>query len=174
MGTYWTGIKTKFSEIDYLKNRIEQLDFDYIEVIEHPASQRIDFTIKTTKFIKYSTPIEYGIKFLSEKEKKFYGTFFFNIFWQTFDDEDEFYIDTKKYPNDDLGWLKLDSSAYWRAFNYKTLELIVNDYEKINFNLIRKMYELNRLESKKQFEVYSDFNPSNYQKDIEETFKNRN
>jgi len=171
MGTYWTGIKTKFSEIDYLKNRIEQLDFDYIEVIEHTASQEIDFSIKTTQLVKYSTPIEYGIKYLPEKEKKFYSTFFFNTFWTTFDDEDEFYIDTKKYPNDDLGWLKLDSDAYWKAFNYKTLELIVNDYEKINFNLIRKMYELNRLESRKQFESNYDFNPSEYKKDTEKTFK---
>ncbi|WP_075344606.1 hypothetical protein [Tenacibaculum agarivorans] len=175
MGTYWSGIKTLFSEIDYLKNRIKELDFDYIEVIEHPASQAIDFTIKTTQLIKYSTPIAYGIKHLSEKEKKFYGTFFFHMFWTTQDDEHESYINTKKYTsntsNDDLGWLKLDPEAYWKAFNYKTLELIVSDYEKINFNVIKKMYKLERSESKKQFEGNPNFNSSEYQKETEETFK---
>lgn len=176
MGTHWSGIKTKFSEIDYLRNRIKERDFDYIEVMEHPASQEVDFTIKSTQLVKYSSPIEFGIKYLTENEKIFYGTFFFHTFWTTFDYEDEFYIDSKKYTssfaNDDLGWLKLDPHAYWKAFCCKTLERIVNDYREVNFNLIKEAYNLERLESKKEFDEYPDFNYPEYQKDSKETFEN--
>lgn len=176
MGVYWNGIKTQFSEIDHLRHRLKEPDFDYSEVLEHPASTEIDFTIKTPQLVRYSAPIEYGIKYLPDAERMFYSTFFFHTFWTTFDDEDQAYIDLNRYTNsfsnDDLGWLELNSNLYWKSFNYETLQRIVDNYEKVDFSLIREIYELERTESQKQLESHADFCPSGYQQEINETFEN--
>ena len=93
MGTFLNGIKTKFSKIDELKHRIHQSDFDYIELTEHSASEECSLSIRTSKLITYSTPIEYATKYLSVTEKRFYNTFFYHLFWTTFDEDDEIFID---------------------------------------------------------------------------------
>lgn len=174
MGTYWNGIKTRFSEINHLENRINQLDFDYLEIDEHPASQRLDFSVRNSHLIKCSTAIECATEYLSIPEKKFYNTFFFHTTWTTYTEEDEKFIDMNKYTNnqsnDELGWLKLDPYLYWKAFSSLTLERIVSDFRKVNFNLIKEKYELGRAKFKKELETYTDFNSSEYQKETADIF----
>ncbi|WP_459209705.1 hypothetical protein [Aquimarina rhabdastrellae] len=176
MGTYWNGIKTKFSEIDCLKTKINELDFDYLELSEHPASQELNFSIKTTQLIKLSTPVDYATKHLSPDKRKLYNTFFYHTIWTTYDDQDELFIDKTKYTknlsNDDLGWLTLDTDLYWKAFNTASLELIVKDYDYIAFDVLKELYELERSAFKKQLESYPDFNPHEYNLETKEIFSN--
>jgi len=175
MGVFWNGLKTDFAEIDHLKTRINEIDF-WCELNGHSSSSEIDFTIKSTKLIRYTEPIEYGTNYLSVEEKKFYNTFFFHTNWTTFGEEDEIFIDRIKYTvspsNDDLGWLKLDPTFYWKALNTKTLSRIINDFKKVNFALIQEKYELERAESIKQFSSYPDFDYSKYRIEAKETFAN--
>ena len=144
MGLYWNGLKTNFNEIGNLKDRYNEPDFDWLEVIEHPSSEKVGFSIKVNRLIHYTEPIENGTKFFTPKEKEFYNTFFFHTIWTTFDEQDALFIDLKKYTNsfsnDDLGWKELDSDIYWKAFSQKTLNQIVLDFEKLDFNLLRNKY----------------------------------
>ncbi len=174
MGTFLNGIKTKFSKIDELKHRIHQSDFDYIELTEHAASEELSLNIRTSKLITYSTPIEYATKYFSVTEKRFYNTFFYHLFWTTFDEDDEIFIDINKYSqndfNDDLGWLKIDKEAYWKAFEVHTLKNIISDFNNVDFKLIQKGYEKARLKFEQEFIGQSDFNSERYQQETKEIF----
>ena len=173
MGLYWKGYKTRFEEIAFLETRIQEIDF-WDNLLKY--CDEIDVHFKDTYIIQNTTPIEYGTKYMSVNQKWFYNTFFYYTIWLTFTEEDEKFINKKKYALntycDDLGWLQFDSVLYLKSFSTKTLKMIVKDFVEVDFNLIREKFTLSRLESQKVFSVDEQFNLLNYQKETEETFIN--
>jgi len=175
MGMYWNGYKTEFEKIDFLKSRIDEVD-SWSELLKYCEAFDTNDKYKSTYITQNTTPIEYGTRYMSEKEKMFYNTFFYFTIWETYDEEDEKFIDKTKYTSnlscDDLGWLKYDKEYYRKAFNTKTLKRIIKDYEKVDFNLLQEKFNLARLDSQKMFSTEPSFSLSKYRKEIDETFRN--
>jgi len=165
MGMYWHGYKTEFEKIKFLESRINEAD-SWSELLKYCEGFDTNNKYKSNYIILNTTPIEYGTKYMTEKEKIFYNTFFYFTIWDTYDEEDEKFIDKTKYKSnsfcDDLGWLKIDNEYYNKAFNRKTLKRIINDYEKVDFNLIQKKFNLERTDSQKVFSTEDWFNDSEY------------
>lgn len=173
MGLFWQGYKTKFDKIAHLESRIDEWDF-WEELMEY--CDELDADIHSKFFIQYAGPIEYGTKFMSVNEKEFYNTFFYYTIWMTYDDDDENFIDKTRYTHnandDDLGWKKYNDEFYWKAFNTTTLSRIIDDFEKLDFKLLKEKYELSIIDYQKELSSLPDFDQAEYRIWTEEVFIN--
>ncbi len=173
MGMYWQGYKTQFDKIDF--QAIENSKYEFWSELKNHCD-KIDFQIKSTYLTENTIPIEYGTRIMQEVEREFYNTFFYFTVWMTYDKEDEKFINKVKYTInstcDDLGWLKLKDKIYFRSFNSKTLEGIVEDYKKVDFSFIQERFNLERMRNQKTFSIDKKFDPSKYQNETEEVFLN--
>ncbi len=112
---------------------------------------------------------------MDNTDKTFYFTFFTNTIWTTTDDDDDTFLNLTHYTeniNDDLGWKKIYNEAYWKSFNTKTLSKIVNDFTKIDFGLIKKLFQSSRRDIKKEIFNDQDFNEEMFDQETESNFKN--
>ncbi len=138
MGLYYTAYKVDFSELivdlDVLKEDISPLYQQFGESV---------YSIKSNVLYKV-WPLEYAMKFMSDKGRLKALPFFIHTVWFNYDNEYDEAVDFKRYSPavfDDFGFLEKDHELYYRSYSCETLRKILEDFDKnIDMDEIQQAY----------------------------------
>jgi|GEM_PF-7057241 len=138
MGLYYTAYKVGFSELI--------VDLDVLKEDIYPLYEQLGesvYSIKSSRLYQV-WPLEYAMKFMSDKGRRKTLPFFIHTVWFNYDNEYGEVVDFKRYSPkgfDDFGFLEKDHELYYRSYSCETLRKILDDFDNtIDMDEIQQAY----------------------------------